>query len=181
MIPIPPFLIRWAAVGLAAAAFGAFCYLKGVEHESKAWEAAQAAAQAEKQREIDRLTTNAHDVAQELSDERAQRERDARAFKEKLAHARNLATCTPALRPGAGDPVVRLTGDFVGLYNEGLHQGLPAPRDPARADGAAGGSDTAVSPEDVLDNVADNGAVCNKLRAQVTGWQELARRNGWAK
>lgn len=116
-------------------------------------------------------------VSKELNDEASQRQSDAVAFRLELARARAaavpLAVCNPA---GAG---VRLTGDFVGLYDRALDIGrVPRAADPGRADEAPARPDP-VDPADVLANHAENAEAWAECRTALRGWQALARQYKW--
>jgi hypothetical protein len=121
---------------------------------------------------------HAQHVSKELNDETTKRQTDAVAFRAELARAKagavQLAVCNPA---GTG---VRLTGDFVGLFDRALDIGMPRAGDPARADAPATRPDP-VEPADVLANVADNAEAWGECRSSLRGWQTLARRYGWVK
>lgn len=41
-------------------------------------------------------------------------------------------------------------------------------------------TDRTLTVDEILNNLADNAEIANACRAQVQGWQKLARRNGWA-
>lgn len=129
-------------------------------------------------RKVGEYRSHAQHVAKELNDETTKRQTDAVAFRAKLARAKagavQLAVCNPV---GTG---VRLTGDFVRLFDSALDIGrMPGPADPARADASAARPDP-VEPADVLAVHADNAEAWAECRSSLRGWQALARRNGWA-
>lgn len=119
---------------------------------------------------------HAQHVAKELNDETAKRQSDAVAFRAELARAKagavQLAVCNPV---GTG---VRLTGDFIRLYDGALSIGMPGTGDPGRADAPAARPDP-VEPADVLAVHADNAEAWAECRSALRGWQALARRYGW--
>lgn len=122
------------------------------------------------------LRAHAQAVSQELSDVSIKRQSDAVAFRAELARARTgavqLAVCDPV---GTG---VRLTRDFVGLYDRALTIGVPDAGDPGRADAPSPGAGDADAGA-VLAVHAENAEAWAECRATLRGWQSLARRNGW--
>ena len=150
-------------------------------------------------------------ISQELNDATTAREREAIAFADELRRAREtgkpLAVCAPAPAPRAqrtklvtmpvpaappaprtqpveppvdAPPMVLLTGDFVRLFDAGTTTGLSGARNSGSADATAA-SPGPVSPEEVLAVNGANGSICNGLRAQVIGFQNLVREHGWWK
>lgn len=177
----------WIWLVLIAMLAGAFAAGVRVEswHRDSADKAATEAWAKAYAAQVGRYRDNATQVAADLEAERVKRADADRAWKEKLKNAKQpLATCTSAqagtVSAAIVAPTVLLTPEFVGLLNDAWQVGLPAAGDPGRADGAGAGPDPA-TPEDVLGNVEDNANICNGLRKQVSGWQNLARANGWVK
>lgn len=79
----------------------------------------------------------------------------------------------------SGEP--RFTGEFARLYDLALSIGrVPGTGDPEPADAAAEGAGT-VDAETVLDVHGENAAAWAECRTRLKGWQDLARRHGWAK
>ena len=81
--------------------------------------------------------------------------------------------------PVASVPVHRVafTADFVRLWNDGLAVGLPATLRAGRSDGPGDGAGF-LDPEDILDNLAENGEACNELRSRLLAVQAWARSIG---
>lgn len=92
-------------------------------------------------------------------------------LQEELRHAQrsNLATADcpqpgALWPPGASGADVRLTGEFVRLWNNAIRAGLPG--DPGRAAPAAAGTGAAY-PDDVLANHIDNAERATECRRQL--------------
>lgn len=86
----------------------------------------------------------------------------------------------PPEPPDGGVPEPRFTFEFARLYDLALAiGGLPGTGDPGPADAPADGAGT-VDAATVLDVHATNAAAWAQCRSQLRGWQELARRHGWA-
>lgn len=168
-----PWYIRISAIALALVAAIAFGFTKGLRYKQAQWDEFNREVAAERVKEVARLAASAREVQEQVSTERQKRADDARKFRERLRNASHLVACDPAA-------AVRLTAEFVGLYNEGLYQGLPGPANTPGANGTGVAADS-VDAEAVLENHAANAEVCNMLRAQISGWQFLARKNGWVK
>lgn len=129
------------------------------------------------------LRGNAAAVSAELAKAKAARRADRQSFKQQLSEATRAnmlaqVDCpTPIAGIPAAPPAVRIN---VGLWDRALTIGRGPGSDPGRTDGAAGG--TSFAPlADAYDNLAENSERWKECRDQVRGWQDLARRNGWAK
>ncbi len=172
-------LLPWAGVAVLAAALGGFFFgLDVQEDRHQAAVLVQERAMHESYvRKVGEYRAHAQHVAKELNDATTKRQSDAVAFRAELARAKAgavpLAVCNPV---GTG---VRLTGDFVGLWDRAYEIGrVPGTGDPARADASAARPDP-VEPADVLANHADNAEAWAECRSSLRGWQALARRYGW--
>lgn len=200
----------WVICGALAAlvvSFGGGVTI-GVRYESNATKA-QLLEQERELREayvaqVESYRAMAQDVSKELANATAASQEAAVAFRTELARVRSerrpLAVCPPPAVPaqatalaaveadeqGSGEPRARLppeprlTADFGRLYDAGTTLGMPSTGDPEPVDGAASGAGL-IAPEDVLAVNAENGEICNGLRAQVLAWQSLARRHGWVR
>lgn len=173
-------LLPWAIGAVLVAAVSGFFFGMDIQEDRNraqllVQERAMHAAYVNK---VGEYRAHAQHVSKELNDETTKRQTDAVAFRAELARAKagavQLAVCNPA---GTG---VRLTGDFVGLYDRALDIGIPGAGDPARADASATRPDP-VEPADVLANIADNAEAWAECRSSLRGWQALARRYGWVK
>jgi hypothetical protein len=189
---VTAFLGLWR-VWLALALIGGAFY-SGIKVESdhrdaqmlaaeKAWEDSYIKGVA-KQRAVDAA------VSGELAAARARARATERTLRERINNASSLSACGPAApaggaRPselgGAADPlgVCTFTGSFVRLWDDASFQGLAAADGAGGAD-AAPGEARAVDAREVLTNHAENSAICNDLRAQITAWQRWAVGNGLA-
>ena len=125
------------------------------------------------------LRTNADTVSTQLNKETRLRDADRVEFSNKLLEAINakiLTKCEAAETPD-GEPVVLIN---VGVWNSALTIGPGPSGDPRGTDGAAIGAGFANAAEAVA-NLGENATRWSTCRAQVTGWQALARKNGWVK
>ncbi|MCC6530925.1 MAG: hypothetical protein IT531_00110 [Burkholderiales bacterium] len=187
----------WVLLGILGACVASF--LGGVAVESDRRDALLLAqqqamheayvAQAQRSRSI------AQDISRGLTDEQIRRQADAVAYREQVRRARaTLAVCPPAVpvqeapmatvAPDVGEPVAlrgpepRLTAEFVRLYDLAHGAAVPGAGDTREADGAAARAGT-VGPEDVLAVHGDNADAWAECRANLRGWQALARKHGW--
>lgn len=171
-------LLPWAGVAVLVAAIGGMFFGMDIQEDRhKAAVLAQERAMHDAYvRKVGEYRAHAQHVAKELNDETIKRQSDAVAFRAELARAKagavQLAVCNPV---GTG---IRLTGDFIRLYDGALSIGMPSAGDPARADAPAARPDP-VEPADVLANHADNAEAWAECRSALRGWQALARRYGW--
>lgn len=169
----------WALVGIAIALAGAF--MGGIKVESDHRDAQLLVQeQAYHKAYIKRageLRGNADAVSEKLNQAEADRKRDRQTFNRKLREAQNagnLGQCESA-PVGGGAPFIRVN---VGLWNAALAIGTATGDNPGPVDGNAVGAGFAPI-RDAYDNLGENGERWGKCRAQVKGWQDLARRNGW--
>lgn len=174
-----PWLIL-AAIGLAAGAFLAGVKVEADHRDAQMLVQERAMHQAYVS-QVAEYRAKSQQIAKELNDESTKRQGDAVSFREQLRRARAsgkaLARCQDPGQPaGAG---VRLTGEFVGLYDRALEIGVPRPRDPERVDAPAPRPDS-IDPADVLANHGENAEAWAECRSALRGWQALARRYGWA-
>ena len=179
---------------LALVAFGTGCFTAGWKVESWRWDASLKDIAEQNTRFLQAYARrqgaiNAG-ISTRLERERLRRVADRRKFQEDLANARSASLVevdcpqprpagdpAPALAGGAEAGPVRLSAVAVGLWNDGLAQGLPAAYGAWRADADARGAG-AVDLRAALGNHGDNAAICNALRARLLGWQQWARENG---
>lgn len=142
------------------------------------------------------------EISARLAATQAQADADRRKFEEQLQHAKDGkpqgTIFTVSADPestgdskGAGEAQgqglnlatarLRVTCDraCIGLWHDGLAQGLPDAYSQWRADAAAGAPDS-VDEADLIRNAAENFALANHLRAQLLGWQRKACHEGWA-
>lgn len=134
---------------------------------------------------VARDRTIAGEVSLRIEADTSARESAARAVVQRIRTAPPdaLATCPPPIPPAGrttvadATPTLRLTGAFVGLFNDALGAGLPAAYGAWRTDESPTGTD----PASVLANVADNAVICNGLRSQVLGFQSWVTAQGWVK
>lgn len=164
---------------------------------------AEQATHAKYMAEVDRHRGIADDVSMKLNEERANADARNRLFAERLRRAgtaeKSLATCgknnpqdpatvlaagnTGAQSQAAVEPPrsgLRLTSEFVSLYDDAVRLSVPAAGDTRPVDASSPAAGT-VGPEDVLEVTAANSAICGAIRSQVMGWQALARKEGWAR
>jgi hypothetical protein len=174
MIPLPSFAaIRIGALVAVIAGAGVAGWMsRGWKEDAGRLDAERAARTllvetvegwAAGAQELDRLRAEAEQQAAE----------DRRTFNRRLKDAqrqgRRLVGCEPVPHTGGlagADPAVRFDPAFVGLWNDALAIGLPAPDRPGgdhRPDPAAG----VVEPDQILENTADNAEICNGLRERL--------------
>ncbi len=155
---------------LGALAFAAACFLSGawVSYQwidgrtAKAERAKLTAALTETQR----LADLSRDIGQGLAAEAAGRAEDRAQFNRRLRDARGpLITC-----PTTTDPV--LSAEFVGLWNDALHFGSAG--HPGRVDARSAATGGFATPQDALDNAAENSDRWATCRARLKAWQQLA-------
>lgn len=130
-------------------------------------------------------------VSAKLARDREKLNKDRSAFQRKLNNARKdgpLITI-PEPSPADGTTVVGGTGlrlddrpaecnvRCIGLYHDGLAQGLPEAYGAWRADAEAAAPNT-VTADELIVNAAENFAIGNYLRSQILGWQQWACDNG---
>lgn len=120
------------------------------------------------------------DFQRRLRDERERRVPLIAGCDPKPIYGRTPGLGKPGIESGPGDGHPMLTGNFVRLWNDALMRGEPGGGDPDKADGP-GGAAGAVDPFDALDNLGENAGRWKRCRDALTGWQDLARRRGWAK
>lgn len=168
----------WVLLGIAIAL--ALAFLSGMRAQSDRYKAqllVQERAMHEAYvRTVREQRARAQVVSQELSDATLKRQSDAVAFRAELARAHagavQLASCEPG---GTG---VRLTGEFARLFDAGTSIGVPDSRRSAPAHDAPERA-RVFAPEDVLAANAENSEICGELRAQVLGFQQWVRGQGW--
>ena len=168
-------------------------WMFGSDHEKAKLVRAHEAAQAKLQAALADERESNGKLAAKLDAERQGREADRLTFNRRLNDARKnpgklVDVECPRVLPGhpggvspAADPVprVRLTGDFVRLWNDGLAGGSTQAERASRPDGEAAGPGL-VEPVDVLGNLEQNAARWAECRAQVRGWQSWACEFGFA-
>lgn len=129
-------------------------------------------------KEQDRLKGIAQDIGQALGKEAQARAGERVTWERRLKDAKNrLVNCGNGLSPPADS--VRLTGEYVSLWNSALYRGAKPPTDSPRVDDAAGSAGAA--PADSLENLSENAERWAKCRATLSAWQNFARRAGWVK
>ena len=127
------------------------------------------------------LRANADTVSADLNLARKGRAADRLEFSTKLLeaiHGKELSRVTCPI-PGepAGAPVVLVNAS---LWDAALTIGRGPGSDTGRADGGARPPDFAPL-EEAYANLGENSNRWSACRAQVSGWQSLARKNGWVK
>lgn len=141
--------------------------------------------------------SDADDVSDLLAKAQAKADEDRINFDRRIKDERRRGTqlvvgCKPDAGTVPGGPVAPagmergasnddplLTGDFVRLWNIALLRAEPAGSDTGPPDGETE-APGAVGPWDALENLNENAGRWAECRRTVEGWQELARRRGWA-
>lgn len=172
----------WVIIGILIAMAGAF--VAGIKVESDHRDAQllvqERAHHDNYVKRAGELRGNADSVSADLAKAKVARRADRESFKQQLEEARranSLVQVECVAGPAGTPPAV---GVNVGLWNGALTIGRGPGGDPGRADGPAGG--TGFAPiADAFDNLGENAERWSECRRQVTGWQDLARRNGWVK
>lgn len=196
MNPVTAFLQRYAlpAKALVVAALCAVCIYGTYRYMANAADAREAkAVQAGLQERI-RLTENALAVSKQLTAEIVARGEDAARHRAEIDAWKAKGIVYVKCPSVSGAPAftairqdaVRFDAGFVDQWNRGMCLGASVPAACYRSavDAAAGvgdHADAAVDPAGLLVSASDNAASCGRDRARLAAWQELARRNGWAK
>ena len=129
-----------------------------------------------------RLREAADAVSERLNQSETQRKNDRQTYERLVKEASNANNLSKVQCPAVGaaadvQPVVLLN---VGVWNAALQIGSAAGGNPRSTDdGTAGAGFAAVG--EAYANLGENAERWAFCRAQVKGWQDLARRNGWVK
>lgn len=172
-----PILIRLALVAIL---FGAGAWTGYEWRDGTAAKADLKRAQDAKD-EQERLAGIAQDIGQALAKETRGRAGDRVTWRKKLKEAEHAGSLATAECPAQGAAVVRLSADFVRLYDDALLRRKTDDR-PATDDRAGGpGAAQSVDPAAVLDNADENGERWASCRSTLRAWQAYARQAGWVK
>lgn len=190
MIPIPSTVSVALLVGVAAGLGGLYA---GIQIESNSRDAQRAVELAamhdEYVAQVGRHRGIAQYISKELSNEVLARGRDRNTFQAALRRSSvALAVCPPiplstgAPRTLAVAPAESvLTAEFARLYDLAFGpQAGPVAGDPGSVDGTATQAGT-VDPKTVLAVHGENADLCRADREKLSGWQALARAQGWVK
>lgn len=137
--------------------------------------------QQEAAKEQERLSSIAYDIGQELAKTTRARSKDREEWAKRVRDLEGGILECPSNPGNRVSPPVNvgwLSDRVVGLLNESMCRGEAC--DPGRADDRTGESFT-VQTGDFLIQADANHERWAQCRAQLKGWQDLARRNGWVK
>lgn len=178
---------KWLVFAALLAAFGLWSYTKGVNRESDRRDAAELAAVQQERESHARMVAYGVMKAKEAQAAEVKADQHHQNWKEARNEIRRnkiplaVADCSAAdpvppaagsglANPGAG-PRLRLTWDFVGLYDS-VHtdsSGQPIFGDTARTEkGSSGpGAPSPYTADDIIDNHGENAARWNACRRQL--------------
>lgn len=189
MIPLP---LPWKLLAIAFALAVAWTtgWRMRATHEAAARLAAERAAHETYVKTVEGWQAAAQAITTEREKERQHAQNDRRTWQQQLDAARRAvpggsALAGPGLahQPGPGGAGCPVPAVPRGLWHGALGIGLPAALGPWAPDGAGPPADppaAAVPLDTALENLADNGQVCNDLRGLLLDWQAWARSIGAA-
>lgn len=186
-IPLP-----WKLLAIAfalAVAWTTGWRMRGT-HEAAARLAAERAAHETYVKTVEGWQAAAQEITRQREEDRQHAQNDRRTWQQHLDAARravpggsDLAGPGLAHQPGPGGAGCPGPAVPRRLWHGALGIGLPAALGPWQPDGAGPPPDPAadaVSTDTALENLADNGQVCNDLRGLLLEWQAWARSIGAA-
>jgi hypothetical protein len=163
---LPPLLTsRLSLEALAALAIAVGGFAVGVKIEGNHRDAQQLVLERSMHKAyVDQVRRSNEDVAKLKNLQVVDRNSFAALRQELTRVKRSTLASSTCPESGAPAPDVRLTADFVGLWNDAYRVGMPG--DPGRASGAAERAGFAY-PEDLLGNHADNAERWLECRRQL--------------